>query len=294
MLTHRNSEPSDPARVVVLGAGGFVGQTLCARLAEAGIETLALSSADLDLTAPDAGTKLATLIRTEDALVMLSALTPDRGRGIPPFLANIRMMAAVTSAVAMTAPAQIVYFSSDAVYPMGEGPVSESSCAEAPDLYGTMHHAREVMIAEAYKGALAILRPTLIYGAGDSHNSYGPNRYRRQAANDGRIPLFGEGEETRDHISVDDIATLTLLVLRHRSSGLLNLATGTSTAFGDLARKVAALVDRPVEVAGSPRQNPVTHRHFDVTALHKAFPSFAFTPLGEGLAAAHRDDPVSG
>jgi hypothetical protein len=39
----------------------------------------------------------------------------------------------------------------------------------------------------------------------------------------------------------------------------------------------------------TPRQNPVTHRHFDTTALVKAFPTFAFEPLDAGLARAHRD-----
>ena len=52
--------------------------------------------------------------------------------------------------------------------------------------------------------------------------------------------------------------------------------------------QVAALFDSDIEVAGSPRQNPITHRHFDVTALHKAFPGFAFTPLDVGLAQPPR------
>ena len=48
---------------------------------------------------------------------------------------------------------------------------------------------------------LAILRPTLIYGAGDPHNGYGPNRFRRLAATGKPIILFGEGEERRDHVT---------------------------------------------------------------------------------------------
>src|SRR3546814_11446336 len=64
-----------------------------------------------------------------------------------------------------------------------------------------------------------LLRPTLIYGAEDTHNSYGPNRLRRMARKDARITLFGAGEETRDHISVDDVYRLILLTLRHRSEG---------------------------------------------------------------------------
>jgi nucleoside-diphosphate-sugar epimerase len=109
------------------------------------------------------------------------------------------------------------------------------------------------------------------------------------AHKEGRITLFGEGEEMRDHILVDDVVALTLRVLRHRSAGTLNLATGRSVTFAELAQRVAALFDRPIEIVGTPRQNPITHRHFDVIALRKAFPTFSFTPLDVGLARAHRE-----
>lgn len=289
MLTHHFSTPTDPARVVVLGARGFVGAALVAALNAAGVPVLALGSADLDLAAEGAGAALSDRLRPDDAVVFLSALTPDKGRGIAPYMANQRMGAAVAEAVERVSPAHLVYLSSDAVYPMTQGLVNERTSADCTDLYGVMHRSRELMMAAAFRGPLAVLRPTLIYGAADTHNSYGPNRLRRAARKDGRITLFGEGEETRDHILVDDVVALLLLVLRHRSAGLLNLATGRSISYRDLADKVAALFETPVEVAGTPRQNAVTHRHFDVTALLRAFPDFTFKTLDEGLAKAHRD-----
>ena len=81
-----------------------------------------------------------------------------------------------------------------------------------------------------------MLRPTLIYGAGDPHNGYGPNRFRRQAAKGEPITLFGEGEEKRDHVAVEDVARLAVRMLMHRSTGVLNAVTGSSTSFRDIAR----------------------------------------------------------
>ncbi len=289
MLNHLNERPINPARVVVLGARGFVGRTLVAALQRGGIAALPVSSADLDLATDGAADRLAAMLQPHDAVVMLAALTPDKGRGVQPFLTNIHMAASLCGALEKVTPAQVVYLSSDSVYPIATGLVSEASCSEPDDLYGLMHLAREMMVTSATKAPVAVLRSTLVYGAEDTHNSYGPNRLRRMAHKDNKITLFGEGEETRDHILVDDVAALTMLVLSRRSTGTLNLATGRSITYAELAKKVAALFDGPIDIIGTPRQSPITHRHFDVTALHMAFPMFTFTPLDEGLARAHAD-----
>ncbi len=288
MLTHLAPAPRPPARVVVLGGGGFVGRRLSARLARAGVPVFAPDRTVLELASAGAGANLAELLQPSDAVLFLAALTPDKGRGIEPFMANLRMGEALVSALETRPVDHVVYFSSDAVYPMGDSPVDEETPAEPKDLYGAMHLARELMLKMSAVPS-AVLRPTLIFGATDTHNSYGPNRLRRMARQDGRIVLFGEGEETRDHILVDDVVELAVRVLFQRSQGTLNLATGRSISYRDLADKVAALFGGGVSVNGTPRQNPVTHRHFDITALRKAFPDFVFTPLEVGLAKAHAE-----
>jgi nucleoside-diphosphate-sugar epimerase len=284
MLEHRNASPQHPERVVLLGGGGFLGRTLAARLRTAGIATLAPSSAELDLAGIGAQTALKALLRPGDSLVVLSALTPDRGRGLNTFMANLRMIENLCAVLVEAAPAQVVYFSSDAVYPLGAGLVDEDSPAAPADLYGVMHRSRELMLTQVLGGELCILRPTLVYGPGDSHNSYGPNRFRRQAASAGRITLGGAGEETRDHIHVQDVAELTLRVLTRRSRGILNLATGRAASFMTVARMVAERFEPAAEVVCTPRTGPISHRAFDVTALHRAFPGFVGTSLEQGLA----------
>ena len=105
----------------------------------------------------------------------------------------------------------------------------------------------------------------------------------------GAETLFGEGEEKRDHILVDDVAALTSAALQHRSKGVLNIATGRSASFREAAEMVVALSPRPVEIRGTPRQNPITHRHFDITDCLKAFPEFHYVPLRDGLARAAKE-----
>ena len=209
MFDHGMAEPRAPERTVVLGAGGFIGRALAGRLADDGWPVLAVGSGEFDLARPDAAHRLAEILRADDAVVMLSALTPDKGRGIGTFMANLRMAEAVSAELDQRPVAHVVYVSSDAVYPFGEVAVDESIPAAPTDLYGAMHRARELMLADAVEAPLAVLRPTLVYGAADTHNSYGPNRFRRMARADGAIRLFGAGEETRDHIHVDATDTVS-------------------------------------------------------------------------------------
>jgi nucleoside-diphosphate-sugar epimerase len=286
MLTHLNPEPRPPRRVVVLGGRGFIGRRLLTTLRHSGVVALSPSSAELDLADSGAADRLAAMLRPDDAVVMLAAVPPEKGRGPNSFLTNIRMATSLCDALVKVTPTQVVYLSSDAVYSTTTGLISEASPAEPEDLYGMMHLAREALIKSATVAPVAVLRSTMVYGAADTHDSYGPNRLRCMAEG-GTITLFGEGEETRDYVLVDDVAALTMLVLSHRSSGTLNLATSRSITYAELARKVAALFDWPIDIIGAPRRGPITHRHFDVTAVYRAFPTFTFTPLDRGLAMAH-------
>jgi UDP-glucose 4-epimerase len=288
MLQHQNAEPRSLDRIVVIGGSGFIGSRLTAKIREQGAEVLSLSSKDLDLADPTSIGKLAGMLKPEDSLVMLSALTPDKGRGVASLMRNLSMAQTVCGALEKSPCSHVVYFSSDAVYPFSEALITTDSPAAPTDLYGVMHRTREIMFQEVITSPLAILRTTIVYGHGDPHNSYGPNRFRRIAAKEGKITLFGDGEETRDHIFVDDLVSLLAMVLRHRSSGILNAATGRSIPFYGLAQLVAKQFDKKVQIVCTPRANPITHRAFDPTTCQKAFPSFRFTPLEEGIARVHR------
>jgi nucleoside-diphosphate-sugar epimerase len=80
------------------------------------------------------------------------------------------------------------------------------------------------------------------------------------------------------------VAALVSATLHQRSTGTLNIATGKSTSFREVAEMVAAHSGGSVEIRGTPRQNPITHRHFDIVDCLKAFPDFHYISLRDGLA----------
>jgi UDP-glucose 4-epimerase len=290
VLEHLNRQPLAPSRVVVVGAGGFIGGTLVRRLAAADIPALAVTRREVDLLAPDASGRLRALLRPTDSVVFISAIAPAKTNAM--LMQNLRMAEAACQALSDVPPAHLVYVSSDAIYADEANPVTERSPAAPSTLHGMMHAARELMLRSARAAPASMLRPTLVYGANDPHNGYGPNRFRRQAAKGEPITIFGEGEERRDHVLVEDVAQLALLMLQHRSVGALNAVTGRSVSFNDVAHLVAAQFSPPAQVLSVPRPGPrphLTHRHFDITDCLKAFPGFRYTDLADGIARVHRE-----
>lgn len=288
MLKHIHSAPRKPARVVILGASGFIAGAILRRFSADGVPTLPLGRPTLDLLKPDAAKLLARALRPEDTLVFASASAPCKS--LQMFVDNLNMAAAVCAALKESGVAHIVYLSSDAVYKDSSQPITESSCAEPSLLHGVMHLAREVALRQEFAGPLVLVRPTLVYGLEDPHDSYGPNRFRRLAAAGREIMLFGDGEELRDHVYVEDIADLVRLIVLHRSTGIANAVSGETVSFRDLAEFVASEFASRVAVRSSPRTSPMPHngyRAFDNGAVLRAFPGFQFTPWREGLHKVH-------
>lgn len=274
-------------RVVILGTRGFVARALTDALCAAGTSVKAVSREELDLLGTNAAGALSAQIQADDALVMPAALTPDKGRDVTTLMKNLKMAENLCQALMATACSCLVYFSSDAVYPNSPDPITEESGCSPTDLYALMHIAREQMLGHVARERnipFCILRPSAIYGAGDTHNSYGPNRFMRSALSDRAIRLFGEGEEQRDHVYIDDVIAIVRLALERRTTGILNVVTGRAVSFRAVADCVAGHLGAPVDVVSSPRSGPVTHRHFNSARLRRTFPELKMTSLEDGIA----------
>jgi len=287
LLVHLNTTPILPARTVIIGGGGFVGGAVVARLKAKEARVLSVARSDVDLLASNAAEKLAALLQPGDAIVVAAARAPCKDMSM--LIDNMLMGKAILDAFAKVELSHVINVSSDAVYPDEPVPLNETVRPSPATFHGVMHLAREIAFSEI-KAPLAILRLTLVYGAHDPHNGYGPNRFLRHASSGKDIILFGEGEERRDHVWIEDVAELVFRVLAYRSRGILNIATGSVYSFRRIAEKAIEFNRNKVSLVSQPRQSPQPHngyRPFDTAALRSAFPDFTFTALFEGMAKVH-------
>ncbi len=271
--------PEFDGRLVVLGATGFVGSHVIERARRAGIAVVELSSRDVDLTSSSSSVALAALLKDGDTVVHAAAVVPSRNAG--EVSRNLLMTQALVDALAGVAVAQLVVVSSDAVYGSESGVVTEESPCSPDSLHGAMSLAREMVCAEVATPVLTLVRPAAIYGNGDTHNSYGPNRFARQVLESGEITIFGAGAATRDHVDIDDVADVIVRAVQTRQAGIINVASGQSISFADMAALVrdAGPTGARVVIAGS--ESSPTFRTYDISELVRRFPDL--TPTGPAV-----------
>ena len=274
--------------VVLLGATGFLGLAIAQRLAaESQLDVHGFSSSTLDLTKPAAFSVLDSLAGPDEILIFASAVTPDKGRTVDALDANLQMAMNVGRYLEAHPFRKVVYVSSDAVYPMSDDVVTEASAVEPADFYALAKYAGERVLANicgAAKIPLVIVRPTGVYGAGDTHNSYGPNRFISQIHNERKVNLFGEGDDIRDHVYVDDVAAAVVeLAAAPDVTGTFNIASGESRSFGSVVEQLQALSPVEFEVVNLPKSGGTSRRDFDISRLRSALPNLTLTPFEDGL-----------
>ena len=274
--------PEIHGRIVVLGATGFVGSHVVARARNAGWDVVALASSDIDLADPSSSQTLAAMLQAGDTVVHAAAVVPSKGAA--DVSRNLLMTQTLVDALAGVEIAQLVVVSSDAVYGSESGVVDEESACSPDSLHGVMSLAREMACADVSTPVLTLVRPAAIYGNGDTHNSYGPNRFARQALDSGEITVFGAGEATRDHVTIHDVAEVIVRAIEGREAGVVNVASGQSISFVDLAGLVrdAGPAGGPIVVAGS--ESSPTFRTYDISGLNRRFPDLVPTGPAQGVS----------
>ena len=289
MLVHLNKLPTNPSRVVVLGANGFVGKAILRELSASHINALGIEKSKINLLDERSGKDLENILENGDILIIAAARAPVKDFNM--LLDNLKILRPIIHAAQKISLSHIVYISSDSVYSDSASPLIESSETNPISLHGIMHNARELIIKSEIIGPLKIplliARPTLIYGLEDPHNGYGPNRFSRLALNGEDIPIFGKGEELRDHVSIHDVATLIVEITRYRSSGILNIASGKTKSFKAIAEQIISLTKQPIKIIQIPRIGEMPHngfRPFNSRATQLAFPNFEYTEISEGLS----------
>ena len=177
-----NRHSTDFKKVVVLGHSGFIGRHLMKAFTQRfpAVEIVGRDLPEVDLRNPDSACRLADDFDEQTAVVMLAFIKRQLGDTLSAYENNTGMVKNLCRVLARHPVGRLLYFSSAAVY--GEDIHNRRITEETPicptSYYGMAKFSSERLLwktlSSQENSSLVILRPTTIYGPGDSPQAYGP------------------------------------------------------------------------------------------------------------------------
>ncbi|QQG42225.1 MAG: NAD-dependent epimerase/dehydratase family protein [Candidatus Woesebacteria bacterium] len=170
---------------------------------------------------------------------------------------------------------RIVIFSSAAVYGKPLTP------------YGTSKVFAEA-IATSYKGKIEtiVLRPFNIYGKGQNPAyGYAIHNFYKGIKKEGKIEIYGDGNQTRDFIFIDDVVkTVEAILTAKVPTGPVDLGTGKEVKILDLAKYIGKVAGKPYTIKFLESRNEIKRSRANILGLNRlGINANFFTSLKEGL-----------
>ena len=272
-------------RVLLLGADGFVGQALAHRFAAAGIPHEKIGRENPDQLA-------ARLTQCRTVIHLASSTTPGSSAGKPQLEAeNIALTAGLTDMLARLPQTHLIYFSSGgALYGNPATlPVTEESAIQPISEHGSSKAAQEALCcALRLRGqAVTILRPSNIYGPGQSlKRGFGLIRTLLECVRTGApVEVWGDGENIRDFIFIDDVTEACLLLVRRPDNrGTYNLGSANGFSINQVLKLIEAITGKDIRVLTRPSRGvDVRAVVLDPSRIRRDLGWAAQTSLAEGI-----------
>lgn len=255
-------------QIIILGAGGFLSGAIEKELNKF-FQVINLNKKKVDLKNIVSLMNLSKRLIGDDIIIFAASEAPVKNNSM--FLENIKMSINFIKLFSNYKFKLFLYISSDAVYE-DKKILNENSKALPNSLHGLMHLTRENLFKNFLNCPITIVRPTLVYGPNDPHNSYGPNSFFRLTKKGKDIFLFGRGEEQRDHIFIDDLAKIIKILIKKNKKGIYNIASGKVLSFYNIAKKIVSLNNNITKIKYIERNGPMHHlgyRSFCIKKIKK-------------------------
>lgn len=167
----------------------------------------------------------------------------------------------------------LVYSSSAAIF--GEPrrlPIDEAHPAEPDSPYGVSKLAAEkhcLCYARLHGLRVTCLRYFNVYGVNQRYDAYGNviPIFATQLLKGNPLVIYGDGDQTRDFVEVEDVARANWLALDRGIVGTFNIGSGVATTINHLASLIQECAARRVGIDHqAPRPGEVRHSVADLTA----------------------------
>ena len=301
----REFAPRRRSAVLITGGSGFIGRHLTTTLLDAGhrvsildpIEPLHLAQG-VRWTRGSISDRAAVLKAIADAeiVVSLAGVSALHHAEQTVWDVNAKGTAGLARTAAESGVAQLVHISTDAVYGprVDDGAASESRPMAPSGPYGESKAAGEEAVLRLIRvGALRglVLRPFSVVGPGQKIRPRGSPLLAAalEAATTG-VPLRiqGDGEQTRDFVSIADLQAIVLAAISDRitSDTPVNVGSGCDSSINMLVNLVEQSTGRIIKRSWDRSASPASGWRASIKRANEVFPGIVREPLGTAIRRA--------
>ena len=291
------------ARILLTGAGGFVGAAVVKAAVAAGHDVVALvrnNSSRLATIADHISLQRIELADRPALAALLEAVRPEivihsawegvggalRSGDIQ--LDNIRTTVGLADAAIAAGTRKFVGIGSQAEYGRYDRKIVESDLPQPTMLYGAAKLAANYLVAQRCGEAgvsFAWLRLFSVYGPGDNANWLIPSSAASLVRS--KAPLCTAGTQKWDYLHIDDVADGVLAAATtDGATGVFNLSSGNPVAIRTIVETLRDIAAPGLDLTfGAIPFGPdqIMHLEGDNRRLHAATGWFPQVPLREGL-----------
>lgn len=162
---------------------------------------------------------------------------------------------------------KIIFASSAAVYgSCSILPITEKSETGPISPYGKSKLASETEIIASGLDHI-ILRIFNVYGEGQNPSYAGViTRFASRIAEEKPLVIYGDGTQTRDFVSVDDVVESFLCAISSHKNGTYNIATGQKISVKELAESMIAVSGKKIDIVFEPgKDGDIKNSYADIT-----------------------------
>ena len=289
--------------ICVTGATGFLGSRLVDQLNQKDVNIFVIgrnvkrlqnkklsniSYIEYDLNNPKIE-KILEQIDNIDCLIHLAAYVPkhgnedDIGKSIQTNI--LGTMHLIDSIGEITK--KVIFGSTLEVYGLPvQLPISENHPTEPLTFYGASKLSAEkyLNVYLAKTGVkVIILRFTSIYGPREIYERALPNFIRSVIKNENLL-IFGDGQDVRDYLYVDDAVKAIFLAIEKDCEGVFNIASGKTYTKKEVAEKIIRLSGKDLKLVFTHPEHKSTNFTFDISKAENVLSFSPDTDLEEGLS----------